>query len=302
FGLPGGLGGEALFAHLALLGGGEFGRVLALDDVDRTAGLLDRFAGALRDAGDLEAELSLELALAEQANAVLAAAGQASALQRRMVERGLDVELAGVDRLLHGADVHFGIIAREDVVEAALRQPHVERHLAAFEAGDADARARLGTLLAAAGGLAETRADASADADTRLTRAFVVFDFVQFHVVHSLSLLSRMPREGRLEKIQAVSSTFSRWWTFLIWPRTSGVSSSSTVRPILLRPRPTSVARCVLSRRIGEPVWVILILAMMLTPPPLRPGPRLRRRWRHRGPRDRRPSCHGAAKPSAGWS
>ena len=28
-----------------------------------------------------------------------------------------------------------------------------------------------------------------------------------------------------------------------------------------IRPRPTSVARWVVSRRIGEPVWVILILA-----------------------------------------
>ena len=84
----------------------------------------------------LKRQLGLELALAEQANAVLAAAREAGGLQRVMVERALGVELAGIDRLLDRADVHLGIIAREDVVEAALRQPHVERHLAALEAGD----------------------------------------------------------------------------------------------------------------------------------------------------------------------
>ena len=44
---------------------------------------------------------------------------------------------------------------------------------------------------------------------------------------------------------------------------TAGLPRHSTVRCILLRPRPTSVARWVLSRRIGDPVWVILILAML---------------------------------------
>ena len=40
-------------------------------------------------------------------------------------------------------EVHLGIVLGEDVVEAALRDPHVERHLAAFEAVDRDARAAL---------------------------------------------------------------------------------------------------------------------------------------------------------------
>jgi len=59
----------------------------------------------------------------------------------------------------------------------------VERHLTAFEAGDADARARLGALLTASGGLALARADAPADAHASLAGALVVLDFVQFHVV-----------------------------------------------------------------------------------------------------------------------
>src|SRR3982751_31726 len=70
-------GGEARLAHFALFGGGEFGRVLALDDLDRTARLLDRLTRALGHAGDLEVELGRQFALAEQAGAVLAAARQA---------------------------------------------------------------------------------------------------------------------------------------------------------------------------------------------------------------------------------
>src|SRR4051794_27360620 len=98
-----------------------------------------------------------------------------------MVERALNIELARIDRLLDGADVHFGIIAREDVVEAALREPHVKRHLAALEARDRHARARLGALLAATGGLALAGTDAAADAHAALARALIVSEFVEFH-------------------------------------------------------------------------------------------------------------------------
>src|SRR3546814_3128579 len=44
-----------------------------------------------------------------------------------------------------------------------------------------------------------------------------------------------------------------------IMPRTSGVSTSSTSRCILPRPRPVRIARWLLGRRIGEPIWRILI-------------------------------------------
>src|SRR5690348_5731218 len=102
----------------ALLHLGELGRILALDQLDRSAGLLHRLASALRHAGDLERELGLEVALAEETDAVLAAACEARGFQRVMVERALNVELAGVDRLLDRTDVHLGIVASEDVVEA----------------------------------------------------------------------------------------------------------------------------------------------------------------------------------------
>src|SRR3954471_9160317 len=219
-------GGEARLAHLALFGGGEFGRILAFDDLDRTARLLDRLARALGHASDLEVELGLELALAEQADAVLAAACKPGGLERRMIQRALDVELAGIDRLLHRADVHFGIIAREDVVEAALRQPHVERHLAAFEAVDRDARARLGALLAAARGLALARANAPADPHAPLAGALVVAEFVEFHVVHSLSLLSRAPREGQ------------DGWVRLPFRRSPDAQLCAPVRALRACPRP----------------------------------------------------------------
>src|SRR3546814_2738593 len=102
-----------------------------------------------------------------------------------MIDRALGVELLGVERLLDRAKVHLGIILGEDVVEAALRQPHVERHLAALEAGDRDALTALLALLAAPAGLALARADAASDADFPVAGTFVVTDVVQFHVVHS---------------------------------------------------------------------------------------------------------------------
>src|SRR4028119_854950 len=82
-------------------------------------------------------------------------------------------------RLLARAQVHLGIFLGEDVVEAALRQPHVERHLAAFEAEDRHARTAGLALLAAAGGLAEAGTDAAADADAALAGAGIVTEIVE---------------------------------------------------------------------------------------------------------------------------
>src|SRR6478609_6564981 len=166
----------------ALLGSSQLGGVLGHDDIDRTASLLDRRDRALRRAGDLERQLGRELALAEQTHAVLAAARDTRRLQRRVVDHRLRVELLGVDQLLHLAEVHLGVVLGERVVEAALRQAHVERHLAALEALDGNARTALLALLAAAAGLALARADAASDADAALAGAGIVPDIVQFHV------------------------------------------------------------------------------------------------------------------------
>src|SRR6187549_3251870 len=64
--------------------------------------------------------------------------------------------------------------------------------------------------------------------------------------------------------VSAYSATLTICCTLRIIPRTSGVSVSSTVRCILLRPSPISVLRWSGVRRIGDPVWVSLIVAIIL--------------------------------------
>src|SRR5688500_15927758 len=90
----------------ALLGGRLVGSGDDLDQLHRAAGALDRLAGAGGNAGASHRELGLELALAEQPNAVPAAAGETRLPERFMIDHTLGVELAGVDRLLDRADIH----------------------------------------------------------------------------------------------------------------------------------------------------------------------------------------------------
>ena len=123
----------------------------------------------------------LEEAQAQHEIGEVGTAREAGSLQRFMIDDLRTVELLGVDELLDHADVHFRVVLAERIVEAALRQAHVQRHLAAFEALDGNARTALLTLLAAAAGLALARADAPADADPALACAVVVADIIQFH-------------------------------------------------------------------------------------------------------------------------
>src|SRR3546814_4133954 len=85
----------------------------------------------------------LEFALGEEADAVLAAAGHTSGLERGVIDGRLRVELLRVDQLLDHAQIDDREVLAEDVVEAALRDTHVERHLATLEAVDRDAAACL---------------------------------------------------------------------------------------------------------------------------------------------------------------
>src|SRR5690606_13735281 len=101
--------------------------------------------------------------------------------QRLFRHRLLGVELLGVDRRLNTTQRDFVEVLREDVLEATLGQATVERHLAALEAVDGDARARALALDAAAAGLAGAGADAAADALARLGGAVGVTQFVEFH-------------------------------------------------------------------------------------------------------------------------
>src|SRR5262249_6174520 len=104
---------------------------------------------------------------------------------------------------------------------AALGQPTLQRHLAAFETDLVKtAGTALLALVATARGLAQARTDAAADAAARLLAAVCRLDLVQFH-----------------------HSTFTRYATLLILPRAAGVSSSVRVLVSLRRPRPRTVAR-----------------------------------------------------------
>src|SRR5690606_8633560 len=135
--------------------------------------------------------LDLDLALAKQPNAVLAAAGQACSLQRSVIDHDLGIELACINELLDETQVHLSVILGENVVEPTLRDPHVQRHLAAFEALDADARARFGTLLAASSSLALAGTNATADTHTALTGTIIVTKIIKFHVLALAFALNR---------------------------------------------------------------------------------------------------------------
>ena len=114
-----------------------------------------------------------------------------------MVDGGVGVELASVNRLLQRAQVYDRVILGEDVVEAALRQTHVERHLATLEAVDRDARTCLRTLLAAPCGLALARADTTADAHPALAGTGIVIEFVKLgHCALAFAMFARIPTAG----------------------------------------------------------------------------------------------------------
>src|SRR4051812_44056014 len=140
----------------------------------------------------------------------------------------------------------------------------MQRHLAALEALDGHAAAGGLALAASARLLALAGADTPADAHAVLRGAFVVANVVQSH-------------DARPDP---PSTTVTRCFTFSIMPRTSGVSGRVLVRLILLRPRPTSVWRCLASGRIGEPICFTVISAILS---PLTPLRRRRRRDRRRG-------------------
>src|SRR4029077_20909039 len=73
-----------------------------------------------------------------------------------------------------------------DVVEAALGNAHVERHLAAFETVDGNTRARDLALAATARRLALAGADAAAHAHAPLARARIVGELIELHRGNSL--------------------------------------------------------------------------------------------------------------------
>src|SRR4029453_1336676 len=99
---------------------------------------------------------------------------QPGSLHGGSIDRLGGVKLLLVDRLLQRAEIDHlpGLLVGRQ--EAALGDAAVKRHLAALEALDGDAGARLLALDAATGGLALARADAAADAHARLAGSRVV--------------------------------------------------------------------------------------------------------------------------------
>src|SRR5579875_3316844 len=73
------------------------------------------------------------------------------------------------------------VLAEILVVEATLRQPPMQRRLAAFEAVERDAGARGLALAAAGAGLALARANAPADALRAVVGALVVGNLIELH-------------------------------------------------------------------------------------------------------------------------
>ena len=114
-----------------------------------------------------------------------------------------------------------------------------------------DAGARGLALAAAAAGLALARADAAADALARLAApalSVISFSFISIFASQS-GIALRAPASLARSRFRQ-----RRCSTLAIMPRIAGVSSRSATRPILLSPRPFSVARwsCVAARRAAD--------------------------------------------------
>ncbi len=150
-------------------------------DLHRSAGLFDRLDRGLGRTVDFDVNLRLDFATAEQPDAALGAAQQAGLHQRFRVDNRLGVELLRVDGFLKAVEIDLAQFHAENVVEAALRQPAMQRHLAAFKALDAHARTRGLALAAAACLLALAGANATANPHALLARAGVVGDLGELH-------------------------------------------------------------------------------------------------------------------------
>src|SRR5580765_5755146 len=188
----------------------------------RAAGRFDRRLGARRGKDALEHHRRRQFTRLDDLHDFCKLADQTGLLQRQ------DVDLADA-QLLQIGQADLGVELQQVRLETALRQATLQRHLAAFEADlVVAARTRLLALVAAARGLAQTGADATTDAATRLLGAFARLDGVEFHVL----------------VLGVLQSTLTRYETLLIMPRTAGVSSRVDSLFSLRRPRPRTVARC----------------------------------------------------------
>src|SRR5262249_24540949 len=114
-------------------GGGLRGR----QERDRSTGFLNRCNCRFGCAMDGKLQRHLDFVPAEQTDAVLGAPQPPAPDQGLNVKSFLGVERPAIDRRLNAVEVHDIELKRENIVKAALRQPPMQRHLAAFEAFDA---------------------------------------------------------------------------------------------------------------------------------------------------------------------
>src|SRR5271157_709919 len=133
----------------------------------RAAGLGDLLLRRRAECMGVNGELGLQLAIAQNLDGIRGAAHKAvraQQLRRHRLARGEHVKFLEVDD---------GILHAELIVEPALRNAPVQRHLPAFKAAPPRIAApRLLALVALPGGPAELRADAAAHAHFLLARAF----------------------------------------------------------------------------------------------------------------------------------
>src|SRR3954452_21788669 len=279
---------------------------LALDGLAGAARRLDALARRLGEAVRGDGERLGELAAAEDLDRDVALLRQPGGTQLLQADRG-----AGVEALIEVVQVHVLCVRPERlerhrhllVRAAQLAHPHVDRVLAALEAGaPLGARARAVALVAAPGGLAVARAVPAPDALAvllgprgRLER--MQPDGLRRELLVHRVLLAHSPslRSSPVRASPGPRSTVTRWRTAWTMPRSCGESSRSTVLPMPRRPSERSVSRwrplaplddltCVMSR-------------VTSSPPPAPPrSPRARRR-RRRGPAPGRPRGRAAPRP-----
>ena len=182
-----------------------------------------------------DGQLLGQLAVAEDLEPLDATTDELRRAKRRLVHVGAGVEEVEI------ADVDVGRRDGKRVAEAALGQAALHRGLPALEVQlvDVALRARLLTLLATTGGLSETGADATPHAELLGVRAVRRLELGE-DVGHGDNAFFAFGAAAAV-----VSSTVTRWRTFLTMPRNDGVLATVTSEPMPRRPRPLTTRRCV---------------------------------------------------------
>src|SRR5579872_3067196 len=166
-------------------------------------------------------------------------------------------------------DIHDGVFHARRIVESALRNAPAQRHLAALKTRAARvALAGFLSLVALARRFAELRADPASHAHLAVPRTArrLQIGKVHCHVVlkaRSRAKLFPAKNAGALF-LDRYSSTTTRWRTFRIMPRTSGVSGCSTTWFMRRKPRPRMVCRMPLGQAMKLRTHLIFSLPDVL--------------------------------------